>query len=334
MRDALEYGALRAVEVLLAALPAGVARGAGARVGRLALGAGVRREVVEAQLRAAFPDRPEGWITRTTIACYEHFGEEVASLIRLGRRPQREFLERTEGVGELRTVWDRATRGSGGTDDRYLRGGGAIVVTGHVGNWELGGAAMAGAGIPISVVVKGMRNERVDRRLTDLRRRLGMETIDMARARRGVPEALERGRAVALVADQDARESGVFVPFLGRPASTFRGPALLALRHRVPLLFGLFVREDEGWRVTLEPVWRPGGGGARSSDASGAPGRDADADQAAADSDSVRDLTRAWVARLEEEVRARPEQYFWLHRRWKTRPIRDPSSSDRVDRAR
>lgn len=310
--DAVEYAGLRAVEGALSVLSSSAARWAGRGLGLVARAAGVRRAVVEEQVRAAFPERSEGWVERTIRACYGHFGEEVAAIVRLGRSGPEALVERTAGTDELRRVWGEATgwgpaegRGAAGTS----RGG--LIVTGHLGNWELAGAAVAGSGIPISAVVKGIRNEHVNRHLTELRGRLGMETLDMAEASQGVPEALERGRAVALVADQDARESGVFVPFLGRPASTYRGPALLALRHRVPLLFGVMVREGEGWRVSLEPVWEPGGESERR------PG-----------GDPVRSLTRGWVARLERAVRAHPEQYFWLHRRWKTRPTGSERGSE------
>ena len=120
----------------------------------------------------------------------------------------------------------------------------------------------------------------------------------MGRAAREAPAALRDGRVVVLASDQDALERGVFVPFLGRPASTFRGPARLALRHDVPLFFGVLVREGQGYRMVLERV-------------EAGPGADADPETR---------LTRAWVERLEDHVGRRPEQYFWFHRRWKTEP--------------
>lgn len=337
LRDAVEYGALRAVEGVLSALPSGAARRTGRGLGRVARAAGVRRAVVEDQLVRAFPERSDAWIERTVRACYSHFGEEVAALVRLGRSGPEELIERTADTEEIRRVWEGATGrgvapGLGAGDS----GRGGLIVTGHLGNWELAGAAVAGSGIPISAVVKGIRNERVDRHLTELRGRLGIETIDMAEASRGVAGALDRGRAVALVADQDARESGVFVPFLGRPASTYRGPALLALRHRVPLLFGLLVREGDGWRASLEPVWEPDGEAEPQSDGEAEPRRDGEGPSRPTGErvdDPVRSLTRGWVAALERAVRARPEQYFWFHRRWKTRPP-DPSPTARVDRGR
>lgn len=304
MRDFLEYLGLQVLEGSFSSLPSGASRAVGRRLGRTARAAGLRRELVEQQIAGAFPEREERWVERKARACYEHFGAELASLARMGRRGPGDLLERTEGGDRFRASWEEATTGTGR---------GALVVTGHLGNWELAGAAAGQLGIPVSAVVKGQRNEKVDRHLARLRRRLGVEPIAMRWAGRGVPAALDEGRAVALVADQDARDRGVFVPFLGRPASTFRGPASLALRHDVPLLFGKMVRDGDVWRISLEPVEAGAADAARAAE--GPPATDA----VRAD-DDVRALTRAWVRKLDGAVRERPEQYFWFHRRWKTRP--------------
>ena len=119
----------------------------------------------------------------------------------------------------------------------------------------------------------------------------------MEEARARMPDLIRSGVSVALVADQDARNRGIFVPFLGRPASTFRGPARLALETGAPLFFGAAIREGDGYRAVVEPVSTRRDG-----------------------PDAERDLTRAWVERLDYRVRLSPEQYFWFHRRWKTIP--------------
>lgn len=337
MRDLLEYGLARALESGLARLPEGAARAAGAALGRAAFRPlGVRKSVVERHLARAFPDRSRGWVERTARACYEHFGGEVAALARAGRRDPAELAAETAGA-----------RGTAETVRAALDGGaGALVVTGHLGNWELAGAVLAGLGFGVSAVVKRQGNARVHRRIERLRRASGVETVAMSVAGRRVPEALDRGDVVALVADQDARGKGVFVPFLGRPASTFRGPALLALRHRVPLVFGALVREGGRYRALARRVWSPEGGlevgegaGPGGRPAPGRGGEGAPGPEAPGEAASGRDapgrnggaaelaLTRAWIGELERAVRARPEQYFWFHRRWKTRPEPDRDRS-------
>ena len=171
---------------------------------------------------------------------------------------------------------------------------GNLLVT---GNWEAAGAYLAAAGLPMAAVVKQQRNPAFNERMLETRRRSGVEPIYMQDAYTRIPEALREGKTVALVADQDAGKRGVFVPFLGREASTFKGPARLALSQDVPLFFGAAVRlgPDYGW--VLDRVEKPPAG-----------------------KGAVLEYTRRWVSRLEAQVRLHPEQYFWFHRRWKTRP--------------
>ena len=182
---------------------------------------------------------------------------------------------------------------------------------------------VAEAGIPAVAVVKGQRNPLVDDWIRGRRASAGVETVPLYQAGRRLTRALADGELVLLVADQDALGLGIFVEFLGRPASTHRGPAALALRHDVPLLFGALVRDDEGplssYRTLLEEV-----------DRSGLPTGEArrpheHADTGARHTPAEKELTRRWVAVLEREIRERPSQYLWFHRRWKTRPPDDAS---------
>lgn len=288
MSDLLEYAGVRFVETAAGLLPRRAAETVGTALGRLAFRPlGVRRGTVEAQIGLAFPDRSAEWIRATARACYLHFGREFLALARLSRIDPDDLVARTANPGEVRRVWREAVP----------EGRGGIMVTGHLGNWELAGALVAALGLDVAAVVKRQRNTRFDRRLQGLRDRLGVEPVYMREAARRLPAALEEGKLVALAADQDAGTRGVFVPFLGRPASTFRGPARLALRHGVPLVFGALVREGDGYRAVISPVEPPPEG-----------------------PDAERELTRRWVARFEEEIRGLPAQYFWFHRRWKTRP--------------
>lgn len=286
LRDLMEYLPARAAEASLATLPARLSRSLGSGAGRLAWAAGTRRSIVEEQLSAAFPGQPPDWVRTTASACYRHFGREISAIARLGRHGGESLLPMVK-QGEDAVALFRDVVGEGG----------ALIVTGHIGNWEVAGAYLAAAGLDMAAVVKEQRNQAFDRRLVDTRRRLGIEPIYMQDARDRIPSALSEGKSVALVADQDAGRRGVFVPFLGRPASTFRGPARLALACGVPLFFGAAVRDGDGYAALLELVPRPD------------PGPDAEAE-----------LTRGWVARLEAQVRRLPDQYFWFHRRWKTQP--------------
>lgn len=314
LREAAEETAARAGLAALASLPASAARGLGAAGGWLAWGAGLRRGVAERQIAASFPDRPRRWVRSTARGAYRHFGRELAEIARLdpGRPGRiRSVVGRVEGADRLAEACRRAVEEGPG---------GAVLVAGHLGNWEVGLAALGASDVPSSVVVKPQRNRGVDRLVRRRREALGVEPIEMGRAARDAPAALRDGRVVVLAADQDALQRGVFVPFLGRPASTHRGPAALSLALDVPLVHAAVVREGRGWSVVVERVDRSGLGDA---DAGGPVAEDPDRD--------VRALTRRWVALLEREIRERPRQYLWFHRRWKTRP-EEAGAARRPDR--
>lgn len=221
----------------------------------------------------------------TATACYRHFGEEIAVLARPTRPRVEELLARAhDPAGQYR----RHRR-------LFETGSGAIIVTGHIGNWELAGAYLARAGIPVTAVVRRQRGT-VDRRFQRVRHALGLEFVYQEEPSRSLVRALRAGRTVTLVADQHAARGGVPIPFLGRLASTYRGPARLAIACRVPLFLGALLRDGDDYRVSLERV-----------------------DEEDGRLDEI-GLTRAWVARLEQLVHRHPEQYFWFHRRWKWVP--------------
>ncbi len=289
----VEYLLYRGATAAAGLLGDGAAGRLGAGAGRIAhRPLGIRRRLVEEHLRRAFPDRDGAWVRRTAAAAYAHLGREGVRLIRLSALDRARVLATTEVEGL----------------DAFLaalaRGRGLVLVTGHFGNWEIGGAALAARGVPLDVVAQRQSNPLFDRAIVAARERLGMRVIERGRAPKEGLRALRAGRVVAFVADQDARRAGVFVPFFGRPASTHRGPALLALRTGAPLFLGTAPRAAAGeYRIRLEPV---------EVDGDGEP------------DDVVRRLTAAFTARLEAAIRAAPEQYFWHHRRWKTRPPEEP----------
>lgn len=331
MTDLLEYALVRGLQGVVGALPEKGARAAGELVGRFARWPlGVRRRTVEDHLARAFPGRDRAWVEATALRCYVHFGREAGVLARLPRLGPAELVAATSEAGAARRLLRRAAGRPSASSPGDGRG--VVVVTGHVGNWELAGAFLAGLGFRVSAVVKRQGNRRVHRWLSRLRRRAGIEPVPMAAAGRRLPAALEEGRIVALVADQDAGGKGVFVPFLGRPASTFRGPARLALEHDVPLVFGAMVRDADGYRALARPVWSPAGAAdapdedeaaEATADRAGGPARPDPAGASDAPEPDETALTRRWVGELEAAIRERPEQYFWFHRRWKTRPPPD-----------
>ncbi len=129
--------------------------------------------------------------------------------------------------------------------DAALSGAGVVLLTGHLGNWEMGGAAIAARGVPLDVVGKGMSNPRFQADLFAARERLGMRVIEMGDAPREALRSLAEGKVVALLGDQSAHGGTMLLPFLGRPAVTARGPAVFAIRTGAPV-FVAFALGDAG----------------------------------------------------------------------------------------
>jgi len=297
VRHRAEYALLRGVEIGLAAMPSGAAAGVGAAIGSLVRRPlGIRRGVVVENLRRAFPDATPEWIGETAAAAYRHLGREAATLLRLGSLD-------TAAIRSLTILTDGF---SAALAEARAGGSGLIFVTGHYGNWEIGAAGLAARGFPLTAIAKSMANPLVDRRVVEARRALGIETVGIREATRRVPRALAAGSVVGIVADQDARRTGVRVPFFGIPASSHRGPALFALRTGAPLFAAISRRLPDGrYLVDAHPIDT-----SRTGDHEG----------------DVFRITADLAASLEREVRADPTQYFWFHKRWKTAPPEEPAS--------
>lgn len=298
-----QYAALRGTVSALERLSWRRAGDVGAALGALGYRPlGVRRHVVERQLAAAFPAMAADEVRRTARAAYRHLGRvttEAAIVPALGAERVLELFEEPSG-------WEHV-------EAARAAGRGMLLVSGHIGNWELGGAYIAARGIGIDVVVRRMGNPLFDSYVTSTRTRLGMQVVPDADAVRRIPRAMREGRAVALLVDQGVKGlASSYVPFFGRPAKTPRGPAVFALRLGVPTIFAAVIRQRSGrYRFFFEPVEvRRTGDRERDTDA----------------------IVAGYTAQLERFVRAAPEQYFWHHRRWKRQPsntppeLRDPTA--------
>jgi len=291
LRHALEFGLFRLFTTVVVTLPERAALALGAGLGRLGGSVlRIRRSDVDRHLEMAFPEMGGAWRRRVARSSYVHLAREAVSTFRVCARGPEEVVARTTMVG-----FDAFQAA-------LAEGKGIILLTGHLGNWEIGGAAFSARGLPVDAVAKGMANRRFEADLAALRRRVGVRLVGLGEATREGLRSLRSGHVLGLIADQDAREQGIFVPFFGREASTFRGPALFALRAGAPIFLGISLREPglpARYRVRVERI-------------AVTPCGDLEAD--------VRALTAAHAAALERAIREAPEQYFWQHRRWKTRP--------------
>jgi KDO2-lipid IV(A) lauroyltransferase len=295
-----EYAALRGAVAAVERLSFTTAGKFGERVANLGFAPlGIRREVVERQLRSAFPEKDAAEIDRIARAAYRHLGRTSIETAILPSYSGAEII----GLFESVQGWDLV-------EQRLSLGKGLILVTGHLGNWELGGAYIAARGLPIDAVARHMANPLFDRYLTSTRERIGMTVVHDEEAVRRVPRALRTGRAVAFLFDQGAVGlASTWVPFFGRLAKTPRGPAVFALRLGTPVVFGVALRQPSGrYQLSFEPI-----------EVTETGDREADVDRI------VVEYTKA----LERWIRRAPEQYFWHHRRWKhQRPGTPPELGD------
>jgi Kdo2-lipid IVA lauroyltransferase/acyltransferase len=291
----LEYAAARTVIALMRAAPYRLALRFGGWLGYLAWRRfRLRRGEVLASLARAFPEK--------TPAELEALGQ--ANYCNLGRWFVEMFL-----VPSLSLDWMRGhveLEGREALEAAYAEGRGVVGVTFHFGDWELMGAFTARLGYPLDAIARGQKNPWFHRYITRMRAASGMRLIPVTSSTRLTARALREGRMVGFYADQDAHADGEFVEFLGRSASTPRGPALYAFRCGSPAVLTIMLPQPDGrWRLHIERIPRP----------------------ATEDRDEfVREMTTWFTKRLEEYVRANPEYWFWPHRRWKTRP---PLESDR-----
>ena len=298
-----EYYTMRATVGALRALSWDAACKIGEKLGALGYRPlGIRKRVVERQIAAAFPDLGHEAVVNLARESYEHLGRtfiETALLEGLGKDGLQQLVESVEG-------WDEV-------EDVISKGRGAVMVTGHIGNWELAGAYVAARGIPLDAIVRGMANPLFDSYINHTREEMGMTVVRDSDAVRRTPRSLRAGRAVAFVADQGVLGlASTFVPFFGRPAKTPRGAAVFALRFEVPVLFVVALRQPNGrYRIVVERI---------EARQTGDRDRDVDA------------IVARFTERLEHWVRVVPAQYFWQHRRWKRQPpdtppaLRDPSA--------
>ena len=249
------------------------------------------RDRARQSIAMAFPDRSEAWVRRITRESFEH----VAMLgVELFHSP------RTLGP----YTWTRhvGIRDIGPAIELLNRREPMILLTGHVGNWEVMGNLLACLGYDLDALARPIDNPLVDRWLLGIREKRGMRVMTKFDASARMVEVLDRGGALAFIADQNAGEKGLFVPFFHRLASCYKSIGLLAINRRVPIVCGCAHRlgPDLSFEVFVPDVIHP--------------------HEWEQHSDPLLYITARYSRAIELMVRRRPAQYLWAHRRWKSRP--------------
>jgi Kdo2-lipid IVA lauroyltransferase/acyltransferase len=289
------YLGIRLVVCVIQALPWNVAFG----LADLLAAVGWRldrrhRTVAEENLRHAFPHLDIVAIGRLTRDTYRHLAVMLMEMIHLPRILHRHNAGRYidyARAGDYDRVVGWLTSG------RPL-----IVVTGHFGNWEVFSYTAGLLGFRGSAVARRLDNPYLEHFLRTFRQKTGQKILDKNQDYDRIEKALASGGYLGLVGDQDAGPRGLFVDFLGRPASTFKSIALLSLTYSAPVLVvgAARVGAPMRYRIYVEDVILP--------------------EEYGAQPDAPRAITQRYSDALARMVCRHPEQYFWVHRRWKHQP--------------
>jgi KDO2-lipid IV(A) lauroyltransferase len=276
VKNALLYCAMRAAMAAAQRLPMrGLLRLFGCLAPYL-----FRRETrrAHAQISIMLPDVDAA---KTTRRMFVHFAESIWELCRM-----HQSMPALDGAA--RRVLDEA----------LAEKKGVVMITGHIGNWEMLGQAIAAAGYPISTIARHSYDPRVTAWLHQWRTRLGLEILWRNRnSGRAILRVLAKNRLMFFLIDQDTATAGAYVPFFAHAAFTPTAPAALALRTGAPVIFCWHHRRGKQHQITIERIHYTPTGNTEGD---------------------VLALTTILSARLESVIRAAPEQWVWMHKRWRT----------------
>lgn len=294
-----EYFLARWAALFIEALPDEIAWFIGRAIGRLTYLLDYRHRRVGAQnLRRVYPDLKPGQVRARLRRVYDHLGKVMVEMVRapriFGRVAGGDANAKTESHLELRNFEK--------VEQVCHNGRGVIFVTAHLGNWELTGAAMAILGLPLHSVARTMDNPLLDRYITKLREFRGQKILKKHGSIREALSLLKSGNRLGIIVDQNAPLDNVFVDFLGKKAAVTRGVASLAVKADSVVFPGFSYRVNGSNRhvvVAGDPIEVPAQGGRE---------------------EKIHKITEQFTRVIEGWIRQYPEQWLWIHNRWKTRP--------------
>jgi len=286
----VRYVFVRFGAALVGLLPARTASSLGSTLGALAfrVARGERQKALES-LCIAFPHLSGEEVYELARDCFRHLGRMMLELVCV-EQLDRASAEWVEWPAEDRAVLDRALAAKKGV----------VFVSGHVGSWELLARTVSLAGYPCQTIAKETSDPRTTRLVERFRESSKLKSIWRGKdgAAKAMLRALKQGEILGLLIDQDTEVQSVWVPFFGRPAKTPRAAADLALRTGAKVVLGFCQRHGERYRLSMQEV-----------SAEGLEGEE-----------GARVLTERLTAGIEAAIRSAPEQWVWMHRRWKSSP--------------
>jgi KDO2-lipid IV(A) lauroyltransferase len=292
----LEYAIARSLLAFLSVLPFKASEWIGITAGSVGYNLlGKLRRVGERNLELAFPEKPPEERTRILKAAFRNMGRVMAVVSRFDSI-------NTENIGEL-IEYNVDPEYAARYEKTKAEGRGRIILGGHIGNWELQAFSYPFRFEPLSFLARRMDNPRIEQMILDIRTRHGNKQIDKTNSASSVLRTLRSGGTVGVLADVNSHpKEGVFVPFFGIPACTATGIAVLALRANAVIVpsFAVWDGAKGRYSIIYDEMIEPINTGDRKSD--------------------IEKTTALCVAATERVIRKYPDQWIWIHRRWKTRP--------------
>lgn len=241
---------------------------------------GKHRRQTDMNLALAFPEKSEQERREIAKAMYRHFGYLVADFLRSPIRDDEEYSRTT------------ATEHEEYFDQAVAEGKGILLVTPHLGNWERFGHWFVTKGVPFSAVARDANDNEITKRVTKIRIQQGARVMSRGNAARDILTRLKTGELIFILPDQNADDA--FIPFFGHMAGTVLGPAVLHLKTKAPILPACMLRTGPGTYRTVfrEPIH-------------------------AREGEKAEELMTRVNAELEAMIRMAPEQYLWMHDRWR-----------------
>ena len=270
--------------------PRKVALSLGALLGSVAYRfASEQRALAEKNLNLSLELKDGTSAKRIVRRCFRNLGKNLIEFIRFPHTSSEKNREIVTFEGKTHI------------DGALAEGKGAIILTGHFGNWELLAASLVEQVAPLTPIARRLRSQRLDALISGWRRAAGYSTIDRDSAARDILRCLNRNELIGVLADVDTSVDGVFVDFMGRPAHTPYSPVAIALKTGAAVLPTFIIRQpDDSHRVVVEPPLNLKRTGDR-------------------DRDFIIN-TQMFTEIIESYVRRYPEQWIWMHERWKKQP--------------
>ncbi|WP_242462860.1 lysophospholipid acyltransferase family protein [Persephonella atlantica] len=262
----------------------------GEKIGSTFWRLGYRKKVILKNLDIAFPEKEKEWKEKTGEKSLQSIGRTLVEFPKLPEYVKNKDIDRIFVIEEGEEILKEK--------------GGKIIVSAHIGNWELGGAGISRKYGKIVSLAYRLKNKKLNSLITQIRESSGMKIIFHDQPLKDFLKALREGMTIVFLVDQNAlRHRGVFVDFFSLPASTVSFPAKLSAKYGYPIIFSYqyYDFKTRIYKGVVKNLEIP-------------------------DRKDVKSIVQSYTKEVEIAVRKHPEQYFWVHKRWKTRPEGEPEN--------